>query len=74
MIAMEKKLPIPWLVTWMTTLGQAAITLYIAAFPRISEELQIAAAEVKGTLTVFLLGFGLCQFLSFLYFLFVSTK
>jgi DHA1 family 2-module integral membrane pump EmrD-like MFS transporter len=63
MIAMEKKLSIPWLVTWMTTLGQAAITLYIPAFPRISEELQLAPAEVKGTLTAFLLGFGLCQFL-----------
>lgn len=59
---MEKKHPIPWLVTWMTTLGQAAITLYIPAFPTISEELQIVPEGVKVTLTAFLLGFGFCQF------------
>lgn len=59
---MEKKHPIPWLVTWMTILGQAAITLYIPAFPAISKDLQIVPEGMKGTLTAFLLGFGLCQF------------
>lgn len=58
---MDKKRSIPWLVTWMTTLGQAAITLYIPSFPLISQELNIDPTAVKTTLTAFLLGFGLCQ-------------
>jgi len=55
------KKSIPWLATWMTTLGQAAITLYIPAFPQISQDLHIDPTEVKSTLTIFLLGFGLSQ-------------
>ncbi len=58
---MHNKKSLPWLVTCMTTLGQAAITIYIPAFPEISKDLQIGPENVKATLTAFLLGFGLSQ-------------
>lgn len=52
-----------WLVMWMTTLGQAAITLYLPAFPKIAADLQINPLAVKTSITVFLLGYGFSQFI-----------
>lgn len=40
----EKKTVIQ-LVMWMTALSQAALTLYIPAFPQIAESLQISPAD-----------------------------
>lgn len=54
---------ITWLVMWMTTLGQAAITLYLPAFPKIATDLQINPLAVKTSITVFLLGYGFSQFI-----------
>lgn len=54
---------ITWLVMWMTTLGQAAITLYLPAFPKIAIDLQINPLAVKISLTIFLLGYGFSQFI-----------
>lgn len=52
---------ITWLVMWMTTLGQAAITLYLPAFPKIAMDLHISPLAVKTSITLFLLGFGASQ-------------
>ncbi len=57
----QDKRSIPLLVMWMTALTQAAMTLYIPAFPKIAESLQLSPGDVKATLTAFLLGFGLSQ-------------
>ena len=54
---------ITWLVMWMTTLGQAAITLYLPAFPKIAADLQINPLAVKTSITIFLLGYGFSQFI-----------
>ncbi len=59
---MEKaKDPLPWLVTWLVSLGQTSFSLPIPAFPAISEDLHFAPHAMKSTLTVFLLGFGISQ-------------
>lgn len=58
---MHKRKFLPWLVTYMTILGQAALTIYIPAFPDISAELLIRPEDVKATLTAFLIGFGFSQ-------------
>ncbi len=45
----------------MTTLGQAAVALYLPALPMIATEMSISPTTLKNTITVFLLGFGLSQ-------------
>jgi len=50
-----------WLVMWMTTLGQAAISLYLPAFPQIAAQLGFAESILKLSITVFLIGFGASQ-------------
>lgn len=49
------------LVMWMTALGQAAIAIYLPSFPEISTQLNITPSLMKGTISVFLFGFGISQ-------------
>jgi len=57
----QDKYKITLLVMWMTTLGQAAITLYLPAFPAISYALHISPIAIKNSITIFLIGFGFSQ-------------
>lgn len=59
---MDEKRKITWLVMWITALGQAAITLYLPAFPAITYGLNITPQAIKATITIFLLGYGFSQF------------
>lgn len=59
---MNEARKITWLAMWMTALGQAAVTLYLPAFPAITHQLNIDSTAVKTTLTIFLLGYGVSQF------------
>lgn len=52
---------ITWLVMWMTTLGQAAISLYLPAFPQIAQALNFHESILKISITMFLIGFGVSQ-------------
>jgi len=54
---------ITWQILWMTALAQAAISLYLPAFPAIAASLQIDPAAVKSTITIFFLSYGLSQLL-----------
>jgi len=58
---MKDQYKITILVMWMTTLGQAAIALYLPAFPAIAASLHISPSVVKMTITVFLFGYGFSQ-------------
>lgn len=58
---MEGKGKIPWLITASTILGQSAISLYIPAFPQIADDLGVDPVDVKSTLTMFFIGFGISQ-------------
>src|SRR5437868_3681700 len=49
------------LVMWITTLGQAAIALYLPAFPAIATSFHSNPAAIKNTITLFLLGYGASQ-------------
>ena len=54
----SKKHQIGLLLLWMTTLGQASITLYLPSFPAIASYFKISPIEVKQTIAIFILGFG----------------
>lgn len=58
---MQNPYKITLLVMWMTTLGQAAIALYLPAFPAIAASLHISPSIVKMTITLFLFGYGFSQ-------------
>lgn len=60
---MNEQRKVTWIVMWITALGQAAVTLYAPAFPAIATELNAGPDAVKATLTIFLLGYGLSQFM-----------
>ena len=49
------------LVMWITTLGQAAIALYLPAFPAIAASFHSTPAAIKTTITLFLVGYGASQ-------------
>ena len=60
-ITPHDKYKITLLVMWMTALGQAAIALYLPAFPVISTALNISPVAIKNSITIFLIGFGVSQ-------------
>ncbi|HLB56418.1 MAG TPA: multidrug effflux MFS transporter [Coxiellaceae bacterium] len=60
-IAAQDKYKITLLVMWMTTLSQAAIALYLPAFPAISHALHISPVAIKNSIAIFLIGFGFSQ-------------
>jgi len=57
----EKSYKITLLVMWMTTLGQAAVALYLPALPAISADLHLPASIIKASVTSFLFGYGFSQ-------------
>jgi DHA1 family 2-module integral membrane pump EmrD-like MFS transporter len=59
---MNEQRKVTWIIMWITALGQAAVTLYVPAFPAIMLDLNTHPEAVKTTLTIFLLGYGISQF------------
>src|SRR5579872_6099897 len=49
------------LVMWMTALSQSVFALYLPAFPAISDALKLSSVEVKYSLTICFIGFGVSQ-------------
>lgn len=58
-LTLKQKKHIKYLLLWITTLGQASVVLYLPSLPMIAHDLFVSNTDIKQTITLFIIGFGI---------------